>query len=289
MNLQFRYFARFAVAAALVAAAPAAAQSSAPPPDERFECMVVPMQSVVVSAPVSAVVESVLVGRGDFVVKDQIIATLESSVEKETVAAARMRSEATADLEATQARLDFERSRLERSTELLDSGVLSVLAHEERESAELIAEAEHSRALENRKLARLDLRRAQALLERRTIRSPIDGVVVRRILNPGEYADPLDLLELAQVDPLRVEVFVPIAMLGRMRVDMVGDVSFEDPVGGVHQAKVTVVDTVVDAASGTFGVRLELPNDDHELPAGLRCEVVFRNAAAVDAPETAQR
>jgi RND family efflux transporter MFP subunit len=247
------------------------------------------MQTVVLSAPVSAVVESVLVRRGEFVEKGQIVAILESNVEKATVAAARARAEGRAELEAAEARRAFERSRHERSTELRQGGVLSALEQDERKSALLVAEADHRLALENRKLAKLDLRRAEALLERRTTRSPIDGVVVRRILNPGEYADPLDLLELAQIDPLRVEAFAPVAMLGRVRVDMLGDVSLEEPVGGEHEAKVVVVDPVVDAASGTFGVRLELSNRDHRLPAGLKCHVVFREApAASEAGETAE-
>jgi multidrug efflux pump subunit AcrA (membrane-fusion protein) len=38
---------------------------------------------------------------------------------------------------------------------------------------------------------------------------------------------------------------------------------------------VIVVDPVVDAASGTFGVRLELPNPEHAIPAGLKCRVRF--------------
>lgn len=46
-------------------------------------------------------------------------------------------------------------------------------------------------------------------------------------------------------------------------------------VGGVHTGRVTVVDRVVDAASGTFGVRLALPNADYRLPAGLKCKVRF--------------
>jgi hypothetical protein len=40
---------------------------------------------------------------------------------------------------------------------------------------------------------------------------------------------------------------------------------------GVYQAKVTVVDPVFDAASGTFGVRLEMPNPDEAAPVGVRC------------------
>jgi hypothetical protein len=35
------------------------------------------------------------------------------------------------------------------------------------------------------------------------------------------------------------------------------------------------VDRVVDAASGTFGVRLQLPNPGYRLPAGLKCEIRF--------------
>ena len=45
-------------------------------------------------------------------------------------------------------------------------------------------------------------------------------------------------------------------------------------------ATVTVVDRVLDAASGTFGVRLALPNPDLLLPAGIRCKISFENQAA---------
>jgi multidrug efflux pump subunit AcrA (membrane-fusion protein) len=49
----------------------------------------------------------------------------------------------------------------------------------------------------------------------------------------------------------------------------------EVPVGGTYPARVTVVDRVVDAASGTFGVRLQLPNPGYRLPAGLKCKTRF--------------
>jgi hypothetical protein len=39
---------------------------------------------------------------------------------------------------------------------------------------------------------------------------------------------------------------------------------------------VKLVDKVVDAASGTFGVRLELRNEKLGIPAGVRCRVKFR-------------
>lgn len=282
------------LALALAWAIPAPGQPAGPPlpadpvPEDELECMVEPLQSVVVSAPVAAVVDEVLVERGDPVERGQVIARLESSVEQATVASARARARATAELRAAEARHAFEKNRRSRSQELRQSGVVSAQEEEERSSAELVAEADVLRARENLELAELELRRAEALLELRTIRSPIDGVVVKRILHPGEYADPLDLMELAAIDPLRVEVFAPVSMLGRVRVGMTGRVILEEPLSSVHQAQVVVVDPVVDAASGTFGVRLELPNGDHALPAGVRCRVRLgggSNAAEREQPQ----
>jgi len=49
----------------------------------------------------------------------------------------------------------------------------------------------------------------------------------------------------------------------------------ESPKGGIYTASVVIVDQVVDAASGTYGVRLEMSNPFHRLPAGLKCKVRF--------------
>ena len=82
-------------------------------------------------------------------------------------------------------------------------------------------------------------------------------------------------MKIAQIDPLNVEVFAPVELLGRIETGMVAKVQPMAPVGGSHPAKVKIVDRVVDAASGTFGVRLEIPNPEYRLPAGLRCKVIF--------------
>jgi hypothetical protein len=47
------------------------------------------------------------------------------------------------------------------------------------------------------------------------------------------------------------------------------------PGGTAQRARVVVVDRLIDAASNTFGVRLELPNEDYAIPGGLRCDVRF--------------
>jgi multidrug efflux pump subunit AcrA (membrane-fusion protein) len=49
----------------------------------------------------------------------------------------------------------------------------------------------------------------------------------------------------------------------------------EPPLKGTFKATVRIVDKVVDSASGTFGVRLDLPNPKGDIPAGVKCRVTF--------------
>jgi len=125
------------------------------------------------------------------------------------------------------------------------------------------------------RLTELQLREATEKLRLRTIASPIDGVVVKRKLSPGEYVGEGSIMTLARVHPINAEIVVPVAMYRKIRKGMTAEVRPEAPAGGVYRGKVVVVDEVIDAASGTFGVRVELPNPDHQLSAGLNCSVRF--------------
>jgi multidrug efflux pump subunit AcrA (membrane-fusion protein) len=125
------------------------------------------------------------------------------------------------------------------------------------------------------KVARLELREAKERLEMRRIYSTVDGIIVQRQLGSGEYVGENPIFSIASVNPLFVEVIAPVAYVGKIRTRMKAIVIPEEPVGGHYSAKVTVVDPVIDAASGTFGVRLELSNNKGQLPAGLKCRVRF--------------
>ena len=125
-------------------------------------------------------------------------------------------------------------------------------------------------------MAQLEVVRAEAVLKLRSITSSIDGVVAERNLLGGEYAnEQAPIMTIAQIDPLNVEVFVPVTLYGTIKVGMEATVLGEPPVGGRYIAKVEVIDPLIDARSGTFGIRLLLPNPDNKIPAGLRCKVEF--------------
>ena len=237
--------------------------------------LIEPHKVVNVGAGVAGIIKKVTVDRGDFVKKGQVLATLQSGVEKAAMELARARSELIAGIELRQARLEFAKREELRADDLHSKEAVPLQEKEEAETGKLIAQAEFREAIERNQLAELELGQTREVLKRRTIRSPITGVVVERFLCPGEFVDDQPILQIAQIDPLNVEVIIPVGLLGSIKVGTGGTVKPEAPLGGVYAAEVKIVDRVVDAASGTFGVRLELPNPDYSLPAGLKCKVIF--------------
>ncbi|MDN4988482.1 efflux RND transporter periplasmic adaptor subunit [Bradyrhizobium sp. WYCCWR 13022] len=245
-------------------------------PEGQFDCLIQPKMVLKLGTSVPGLLNEVLVDRGDVIKKGDVVARLESGVEQAAVLLAKARAENDATVRSSIAKLEFQRRKDERSKLLRKNDAVSVAVADEAETSARVAEQDVEEAKVNFALAGLELARANEVLKLRTIRSPIDGVVVERKLGPGEYAfDQAHLLTISQIDPLLVEVFVPLSQFGKIHVGASAEVLPEAPVGGRYTARVTVVDQVFDAASGTIGVRLELPNPNYALPAGLKCRVRF--------------
>jgi RND family efflux transporter MFP subunit len=242
---------------------------------QTLDCLINPYLVVAVSFSTEGVLDTVTVDRGDLVKEGQPLATLESSVERATVALAAARARVESAMKANQVRMDFGIRRFVRTDEMFKKDLVPLKELDEAETQKILGEIGVLEAKENRELAELELERAKAALTQRTLRSPVTGVVTERILSPGEFVKGTAILKLAQIHPLHVEVIAPVALLGKIAVGMRAEVQPEAPVSGSHAATVKVVDRVVDAASGTFGVRLALPNADYRLPAGLKCKVRF--------------
>lgn len=215
---------------------------------ESFEGIIYPSEVVKASSQVPGIIEEVSVERGDLVKKGQTLARLKSGQEK-------------ALYELAKANVEFLRRKMERNVELARKKLIS--AHE---NDELLTEL---------KKAELQLDEVHEKLKLRTLISTIDGVVTERMMAPGDYVGEAPVLKLARLDPLKVEVIVPARRFGSAKVGMKAEVRPELPVGGVHIGKVTIVDKVIDAASSTYVVRVDIPNADLRIPSGLRCQVRF--------------
>lgn len=254
-----------------------------------FEGLIEPYEIVDVGTPVEGVVTQVKVQRSSSVRKGEPLVLLESSVESAVVDRARMLAAAEGELKLRKERLAFAKRMHMRVQELFNGEAISAEKNDEAATEVLLACAHLQKAEENRSLARLDLERARAILARRTIKSPISGIVVERFVAPGEFVDNQPLLRVAQMDPLRVEVILPADMFRKIKPGMVADVVPETDSSANYRSTVTIVDRIIDPASGTFGVRLELPNPDYRLPSGLKCTVRFLDDTKTASPTKISR
>lgn len=255
---------------------------TAPQPTSRkttrdFEGLIEPSRVVELSSAVDGLLETVTVERGDVVEKGQIVATLESSVERATLEISRMRSELEGEVRKQKARVEHTRTKFEHDRDLQAKGYLAGEKLDLSRTNMLLAQAELQQAEEALRLADLERDRAEAALELRTIRSPVDGVVVERHLSPGELVTrqlQSRILTIARVSPLRVQVILPVSMFGKIETGDLAEIRIPKPEERSTSARVKSIDRVVDPASDTFRIRLELGAEEG-WTAGLRCRVRF--------------
>ncbi len=245
-------------------------------------CLIEPERTADVGSPVIGVIESIEVDRGDSVKKGQVLAILRAGVERANLDVASSRANSDAEYQAAAASAKFNRQRLVRAEDLFTKQFISQQALDQTRTEARLADHKLMQANDQRAVSQQERNVAAAQLSQRTIRSPMDGVVAERFASAGERVDDKPLLRIARVDPLRVQLVVPMAMYGQVQANGQASVLPELPGAVAKLARVTMVDKVVDAASNTFRVQLELPNADLALPAGLRCKAEF--TAGVTAP-----
>lgn len=242
-------------------------------------CIIKPHVTVQLGSAVSGVLSATLVDRGDIVKQGQVVAQLESSVEQATLALDRMRASNDSAIKVEEADKELSAREAERKKFLVDQKIANMNSLDELQTKVREGELRVEQARMDQRLAALTADRSERALALKQIRSPIDGVVIERKLSAGEYIyEQTSIMTIAQVDPLNVELVLPLDRYGSIKVGSTGIVHPAAPVGGAYPAKADVVDPVIDAASDTFGVRLVLPNPDRAIPAGIRCTVEWPSA-----------
>jgi len=259
------------VAALLLSlAAPGQAQ------DTGYDCVLESKSTIELQSAEEGILDAVLIQRGDKVKRGQVVARLDSKQEALFAERTRLRAEGQSGVQSAKAQAEYRRKEVERLLDLRSTDAIP-----QREYATAVVESQLADiALESatmeQDMAKIEYEQAKSRLDRRSIRSPVDGIVVDVTMHPGEFVhEQATMMTIAEVNPLYVEMFMPVSEYDKVQKGMAAEVRPEAPIGGVHNAEVAVVDNVFDAASRTFRVRLVLPNEDYKLPAGLRCSVQF--------------
>lgn len=219
---------------------------------EDYVGIIEPWQVIRVGSPVVGIVETIPVDRGDTIAVGTLLAQLNAEIEQ-------------VDYALAKARYLVAKSRYDRQVHLQKN---SLTSEEQIETTRNELE-----------LSGLQMERIGLLLKQKRIVSPIEGVVTRRLVKSGEYVyEQVPVVEVAQMNPLSVELLVPFAAFGTIKPGMRSEIQVEEPIGGRYIAEVDVVDQVMDAASSTFGVRLKLENPDGDIPSGVKCKVKFSSS-----------
>lgn len=273
MKLSLKHGRRFGLVCSLLSASwPLAAKQQ--------ECLIEPSQVIEIRSPIEGLIEKVNVDRGDTVKKEQVLISLDMGVERARYEQAKYKSTMHGAQMAAQSRLEFNSKKFDRDHELHKDQYVSANTLDESESGKKVAAADLLAARDNNKVSGLEVREYEELMRLKALKSPFDGVVIERLHHPGEVAEPSDqtpILKLAKIQPLFIEVVLPASALGKIKVGEEYKITPQPEGLSTFTAKVTVVDPVLDAASGTLGVRFETPNPERKTPAGVSCQIELPN------------
>ena len=244
--------------------------------EREYDCVIIPSNVADLGSNARGIIDRVLVDRNDFVKRGDAIAVLDDTVETAVFELARKQASLTSEIELRKAYMEHTEKELQRAEKAYTGQAYSQQAVDLARMEAQQAKIKLLQAKENQNLSRKELERAKASLARRTIRAPFSGVVMERFKAAGEFVESEPVIRLARLDPLHVEVIVPSSEQGKVKAGMRGKVGLGDK---RWDATVSQVDRVMDAASGTFGVRLNLPNPEYKITAGVRCRLKFYASA----------
>lgn len=238
------------------------------------ECLIEPSMVVELGSAVPGQLSEVDFDRSDFVAAGAIMGMLESSVEATVVQIAQRVAGANIGVELRQLSASYGLRTEQRNHKLLASNSISKQSMDQVSTETKIAQLQLLQEKESLELAELEVARAKATLNRRFIVAPISGSVTRRYKNAGEFVDSDPVFQIAQLDPLHVEVLLPISELGAVSVGSRADIKLDVPgfINETLNGTVSRIDSVADAASGTYGIRIELANPELKIPSGVRCQ-----------------
>ncbi|MFT5576937.1 MAG: RND family efflux transporter MFP subunit [Bermanella sp.] len=172
-----------------------------------------------------------------------------------------------ANLLSAQAGLEKSRATYFRYRDLMTKGALSREQLKQSESS-----YDSSRAMVEESEAALAL--AEQNLRETKIISPVDGVIDRKMVEPGQTVLPGNLLATVQVaDTLRVVTFVSEHEVNQLHLGDRATVSTPAMPGKQFDARVELVSSAAEAETGNFTVKLTVNNADRQLRAGMSAQV----------------
>jgi RND family efflux transporter MFP subunit len=230
------------ISAILVAAVGAFAESQ--------QGVIEPIKSLSINAPVvQEVITKVLVKEGDTVKTGDVLVELRRDREE-------------LDVRLTQKLIELKRF-IARGNEKLYK--------EQMGSEEKALEAKT-----DLELAELQLEGKQIALREKTVKSPVDGIVVKKYKEAGESVSREEhLVDLIDIDQVRIRFYLPPNLRRTLKEQATVEVKVPDLDNGIFAGKITYIDPRNEALSGQVLVRVEVENRDHRISPGMKALADF--------------
>ena len=151
-------------------------------------------------------------------------------------------------------------------------------------SKQLISGTDYDAARANYDVDVARLRSSEARLSKTIIRAPFDGYVGLRRINIGDYATVgQELVDVVQLDPLRVAFSVPETLLPKVRPAQQISVTVDAYPEEVFAGEITAVAPKTDVQGHSLEVRASLPNRELKLRPGLFVRIEVSLGTRMDA------
>jgi HlyD family secretion protein len=242
--------------------------------------MIEPKQTVEVKSKASGEIIEMTIDEGDFVQKGDLICRLDTT----TVMNDYLQAEA--DYNVARTTVNIRKREFERQKALFDKKLLS---EKERDDSELLYEQAKASLVR----AKSTLSSAKEKLEDTEIRSPIDGIVLRKTVEQGQIISSgvsnvsggTLLCQVAQMDSVYVVADVDETDIGKIQLDQnvnVNPDAFPDNKFSGRVLKISPMATIEQNVT-VFEVTTLIDNSESLLKAGMNCQIEVVTAEAYGA------
>lgn len=217
---------------------------------EMLQGVIFPIKSVGVSSPVlQEIITDVLVKEGTTVKEGQIIVEL---------------------------RKEREELDVRLSEKLIDLKRFIARGQEKLFKEQMGSEEKALEAKTDLELAQLQMEAKKVALQEKTIRAPLDGIVVKKYKEPGEsVAREEKLVDIVNIDQVNARFYLPPNLRKSVKEQEVVPVKIGDLDGVEFKGKITYIDPRNDAASGLVQVWVEIENKEHRIKPGMKGSAEF--------------
>lgn len=212
---------------------------------------------------------------GEWVKDGQVLIQQDDAVEQIQLAQLQAASEDTTQIQASEASLAQSKVDLKKLEKAAASNAATELEVEHAKLNVKMAELSLQLAKFEHEQAKRKYNELKVQIEKMHLKSPIDGRIENIHVETGESINALaDVVRVVQIDPLWIDVPVPLIKATTLNYGKTAQVGFPNPNRASLEGRIIYIAAVADAASSTLRVRIEVPNKSNR-PAGEHVEIIF--------------